>query len=163
MLMNPCLLAKANPKCYVCSEKPEVVLQVNPSTMTLKQLNDKVCLARVQQLFYGGWGVWLITPCYQPLMVGWFMDWMTAGVINVPPENRKGPRHVCSSMRRDSLFSRMQMLAPIILKPQLILMLAGISLTFLKSHIMHVACAMTQWTSSIFSPAPTLKRPGNYE
>ena len=51
MLMNPCLLAKANPKCYVCSEKPEVVLQVNPSTMTLQQLNDKVSLALVHQLF----------------------------------------------------------------------------------------------------------------
>ena len=42
MVLNACELTKPNPKCYVCSEKPEVVLQVNPGAMTLQTLNDKV-------------------------------------------------------------------------------------------------------------------------
>ncbi|XP_067929209.1 SUMO-activating enzyme subunit 2-like [Watersipora subatra] len=41
-LLNPCQLEKPNSKCYVCSEKPEVTLQVNPATMTLQVLRDKV-------------------------------------------------------------------------------------------------------------------------
>ena len=43
-LLVPCVLDKPNPKCYVCSEKPEVVVKLNTGTITVKQLEDKVMM-----------------------------------------------------------------------------------------------------------------------
>lgn len=50
MVLNPCQLSKPNPKCYVCSEKPEVTLQVNPSSLSLQTLRDKVHLRLILRL-----------------------------------------------------------------------------------------------------------------
>ncbi|KAB7507024.1 SUMO-activating enzyme subunit 2 [Armadillidium nasatum] len=41
-LLVPCVLDKPNPKCYVCSEKPEVAVQLNVEEMTVKTLEEKV-------------------------------------------------------------------------------------------------------------------------
>ena len=42
-LLVPCMLDKPNPKCYVCSEKPEVTVRLNVNTMTVHALEEKVC------------------------------------------------------------------------------------------------------------------------
>ncbi|XP_071957367.1 SUMO-activating enzyme subunit 2-like [Antedon mediterranea] len=44
-LLVPCFLDKPNPKCYVCSSKPEVTVQVNCATFTVKMLEEKVLKA----------------------------------------------------------------------------------------------------------------------
>lgn len=41
-LLVPCALDKPNPKCYVCSSKPEVTVVLNTEKFTVKQLEDKV-------------------------------------------------------------------------------------------------------------------------
>ncbi|CAH1779387.1 unnamed protein product, partial [Owenia fusiformis] len=41
-LLVPCFLDKPNPKCYVCSAKPEVTVKVNTTTLTLKTLEEKI-------------------------------------------------------------------------------------------------------------------------
>ncbi|XP_013404818.1 SUMO-activating enzyme subunit 2 isoform X1 [Lingula anatina] len=41
-LLVPCMLDPPNPKCYVCSSKPEVTVKVNTTSMTVKSLEDKV-------------------------------------------------------------------------------------------------------------------------
>jgi len=41
-LLVPCILDKPNPKCYVCSEKPEVAVRLNTTTATVKLLEDKI-------------------------------------------------------------------------------------------------------------------------
>ncbi len=41
-LLNPCVLDAPNPKCYVCSEKPEVTVRLNTTAITIKTLEDKV-------------------------------------------------------------------------------------------------------------------------
>ena len=44
-LLVPCCLDKPNPKCYVCSDKPEVTVQLNVSAVTVKTFEDKVLKA----------------------------------------------------------------------------------------------------------------------
>lgn len=41
-LLVPCILDKPNPKCYVCSDKPEVSVSLNTKTMTVKNLEEKI-------------------------------------------------------------------------------------------------------------------------
>ncbi|ELT98683.1 hypothetical protein CAPTEDRAFT_219156 [Capitella teleta] len=41
-LLVPCTLNPPNPKCYVCCEKPEVVVKLNPKHVTVKILEDKI-------------------------------------------------------------------------------------------------------------------------
>lgn len=41
-LLDPCVIDKPNPKCYVCSEKPEITVALNPAAMTVKGLEEKV-------------------------------------------------------------------------------------------------------------------------
>ncbi len=41
-LLVPCVLDKPNPKCYVCRENPEVAVKLNPTTITVRTLQDKV-------------------------------------------------------------------------------------------------------------------------
>ncbi|XP_019638245.1 PREDICTED: SUMO-activating enzyme subunit 2-like [Branchiostoma belcheri] len=41
-LLVPCKLVPPNPKCYVCSAKPEVSVQLNINTLTVKTLEDKI-------------------------------------------------------------------------------------------------------------------------
>lgn len=41
-LLVPCALDKPNPKCYVCSSKPEVTVVLNTEKFTVKQLEDRV-------------------------------------------------------------------------------------------------------------------------
>ena len=41
-ILVPCPLDKPNPKCYVCSEKPEVYVRLNVETTTIKTLEDKI-------------------------------------------------------------------------------------------------------------------------
>lgn len=41
-LLVPCSLDPPNPKCYVCSEKPEVTVLLNTATTTVKTLQDKI-------------------------------------------------------------------------------------------------------------------------
>lgn len=41
-LLVPCALDKPNPKCYVCSSKPEATVVLNTEKFTVKQLEDKV-------------------------------------------------------------------------------------------------------------------------
>ncbi|KAI0213812.1 SUMO-activating enzyme subunit 2 [Lamellibrachia satsuma] len=41
-LLVPCVLDKPNPKCYVCSEKPEVTVQLNTNTVTVHTLEEKI-------------------------------------------------------------------------------------------------------------------------
>ena len=43
-LLVPCDLDKPNPKCYVCSEKPEVTVRLNTGTVTVKTLEEKVLI-----------------------------------------------------------------------------------------------------------------------
>ncbi|XP_064598991.1 SUMO-activating enzyme subunit 2-like [Liolophura sinensis] len=41
-LLVPCLLEKANPKCYVCSAKPEVNLVLNTGKISIKTLEERI-------------------------------------------------------------------------------------------------------------------------
>ncbi|XP_013789792.1 SUMO-activating enzyme subunit 2-like [Limulus polyphemus] len=41
-LLVPCLLDKPNPKCYVCSSKPEVSVQLSCKTLTVKTLEEQI-------------------------------------------------------------------------------------------------------------------------
>lgn len=41
-LLIPCELVSPNPKCYVCSPKPEVSVKLNTKTMTVKCLEEKL-------------------------------------------------------------------------------------------------------------------------
>lgn len=41
-LLVPCVLDKPNPKCYVCSEKPEVSVRLNVEKITVKVLEDRI-------------------------------------------------------------------------------------------------------------------------
>lgn len=41
-LLVPCVLDKPNPKCYVCSEKPEVSVRLNVEKVTVKVLEDRI-------------------------------------------------------------------------------------------------------------------------
>ena len=41
-LLDPCVIDKPNPKCYVCSEKPEVSVGLNIAQWTVRALQDKV-------------------------------------------------------------------------------------------------------------------------
>ena len=41
-LLDPCVIDKPNPKCYVCSEKPEVSVGLNIAHWTVRGLHDKV-------------------------------------------------------------------------------------------------------------------------
>ena len=41
-LLVPCQLDPPNPKCYVCSEKPQVSVKLNTTHITVKTLEDKV-------------------------------------------------------------------------------------------------------------------------
>ncbi|XP_076035851.1 ubiquitin-like activating enzyme 2 [Oratosquilla oratoria] len=41
-LLVPCILDKPNPKCYVCSEKPEVCVRLNVETITIHTLQEKI-------------------------------------------------------------------------------------------------------------------------
>ena len=41
-LLDPCVIDKPNPKCYVCSAKPEITVALNTKTMTVKGLEEKV-------------------------------------------------------------------------------------------------------------------------
>ena len=41
-LLDPCVIDKPNPKCYVCSEKHEITVALNTTTMTVKGLEEKV-------------------------------------------------------------------------------------------------------------------------
>ena len=43
-LLDPCVIDKPNPKCYVCSEKPEVTVGLNIDHWTVKALQDKACI-----------------------------------------------------------------------------------------------------------------------
>ncbi|KAK2161655.1 hypothetical protein LSH36_112g03068, partial [Paralvinella palmiformis] len=43
-LLLPCTLDKPNPKCYVCSEKPQVTVRLNTEMVTVKSLEDNVCI-----------------------------------------------------------------------------------------------------------------------
>ena len=44
-LLVPCVLDKPDPKCYVCSEKPEVGVRLNTTAITVKTLEDKILKA----------------------------------------------------------------------------------------------------------------------
>ncbi|PIK50040.1 putative SUMO-activating enzyme subunit 2-like [Apostichopus japonicus] len=49
-LLIPCELVSPNPKCYVCSPKPEVSVKLNTNTLTIKSLEDKIfkaCLGMI--------------------------------------------------------------------------------------------------------------------
>ncbi|XP_040582050.1 SUMO-activating enzyme subunit 2 [Lepeophtheirus salmonis] len=41
-VLNPCLLAKPNPKCYVCAERPEASIKLNLKTTTVKQFEERI-------------------------------------------------------------------------------------------------------------------------
>ncbi|XP_067126571.1 SUMO-activating enzyme subunit 2 isoform X2 [Centruroides vittatus] len=41
-LLVPCILDKPNPKCYVCSEKPEISVSLNIKTTSVKSLEEKI-------------------------------------------------------------------------------------------------------------------------
>ncbi|XP_042209529.1 SUMO-activating enzyme subunit 2-like isoform X1 [Homarus americanus] len=41
-LLVPCVLDKPNPKCYVCSEKPELCVRLNIEKTTVRTLEDKI-------------------------------------------------------------------------------------------------------------------------
>ncbi|KAK8721934.1 hypothetical protein OTU49_012643 [Cherax quadricarinatus] len=41
-LLVPCALDKPNPKCYVCSEKPEVCVRLNVEKTTVRTLEEKI-------------------------------------------------------------------------------------------------------------------------
>ncbi|KAJ8303139.1 hypothetical protein KUTeg_019535 [Tegillarca granosa] len=41
-LLVPCILDKPNPKCYVCSAKPEVTVILNTQKITVKVLEEKI-------------------------------------------------------------------------------------------------------------------------
>lgn len=41
-LLAPAPLEKPNPKCYVCSAKPEVMVKLDATNFTVKNLEDKV-------------------------------------------------------------------------------------------------------------------------
>jgi len=41
-ILVPCELLKPNPKCYVCSEKPEVSVRLNLEKTTLRTLEDRI-------------------------------------------------------------------------------------------------------------------------
>ncbi|KAK3086737.1 hypothetical protein FSP39_022679 [Pinctada imbricata] len=41
-LLVPCMLDKPNPKCYVCSAKPEVTVTLNTAKFTVKSLQEKI-------------------------------------------------------------------------------------------------------------------------
>ena len=45
-LLVPCMLDPPNPKCYVCSPKPEVTVVLNCSRFKVGALQDKVCVCR---------------------------------------------------------------------------------------------------------------------
>ena len=41
-LLVTCPLLKPNPKCYVCSPRPEASVKLNTNTVTMGTLQDKV-------------------------------------------------------------------------------------------------------------------------
>ena len=41
-LLIPCMLDPPNPNCYVCAEKPEIAVQLNVDTLTIKTMEEKV-------------------------------------------------------------------------------------------------------------------------
>eukprot|EP00117_Sycon_ciliatum_P042930 scpid51679/ scgid4471/ SUMO-activating enzyme subunit 2; Anthracycline-associated resistance ARX; Ubiquitin-like 1-activating enzyme E1B len=49
-LLVPCSLVEPNPKCYVCSSKPEVSLTLNTSSLTVKTFEDRVLKERFGML-----------------------------------------------------------------------------------------------------------------
>lgn len=49
-LLNPCMLDPPNPKCYVCSERPEVNVLLNTETTTVKTLEDKILKAALHMV-----------------------------------------------------------------------------------------------------------------
>ena len=41
-LLVPCQLEKPNPKCYVCATKPEIIVNMDTTKISVKQLEDKL-------------------------------------------------------------------------------------------------------------------------
>ncbi len=50
LLLSDTALYPPNPRCYVCSEKPEVVVEVNTKTFVVKALEEKVQLMRAVKI-----------------------------------------------------------------------------------------------------------------
>ena len=48
---------KPNPKCYVCSPRPEATVELNTNTVTMATLRDKVCTYRARVLAAGFFNV----------------------------------------------------------------------------------------------------------
>ena len=82
------------------------------------------------------------------LWIGWKQE---AGVTNAPAQNSKGTCCVCSSMRRRSFLSWIQMLAPTVWYSSRTWYscLMDSACLFQVGRHRHVGCAKTQWTSSI--------------
>ena len=49
-LLVPCILDKPNPKCYVCSDKPEVSVRLNAERMTVRTLEERVIKAALNMV-----------------------------------------------------------------------------------------------------------------
>ena len=49
-LLVPCVLDKPNPKCYVCSEKPEVCVRLNVEKTVVKTLEDRILKAALNMV-----------------------------------------------------------------------------------------------------------------
>lgn len=49
-LLVPCVLDKPNPKCYVCSEKPEVCVRLNVEKTTVKTLEERILKAALNMV-----------------------------------------------------------------------------------------------------------------
>ena len=49
-VIAPSELDKANPKCYVCSPQPDLIVLLNVSTMTVQSFEDKVLKGALNML-----------------------------------------------------------------------------------------------------------------
>ncbi|KAG1655429.1 SUMO-activating enzyme subunit 2 [Nymphon striatum] len=49
-ILATCQLEKPNPKCYVCSEKPEVTVRLNTEEFTIKTFEDKILKSQLNMV-----------------------------------------------------------------------------------------------------------------
>ncbi|CAL1542022.1 unnamed protein product [Lymnaea stagnalis] len=49
-LLVPCVISKPNPKCYVCSEKPECNVILNTTKITIRILQDKILKSHLNMI-----------------------------------------------------------------------------------------------------------------
>ncbi|KAK7068232.1 E1 ubiquitin-activating protein uba2 [Halocaridina rubra] len=49
-LLVPCVLVKPNPKCYVCSEKPEICVRLNVEKTTVRTLEERILKASLNMV-----------------------------------------------------------------------------------------------------------------